>query len=212
MLCPTPSGLYFLNGSSAKQRATFSAKEYCEHARNMLTEYTDARRKIEDKLEHLEGQRAELATQLANVKALPVLAKDRAHIAEAEEQLRRLREVRETKKYRDEIAPIKEAELKRLELLLVMEAKYVLKQAESVKANKKRLEDSLAALETARDFARGFRVIGCGATNMIIHMLLKTLIFCQWTPSGICSWRVSKKVFLTRLMLSVVSSRRIQSL
>ena len=176
-----------------------------------MTEYTDARRKIEDKLEHLEGQRAELATQLANVKALPVLAKDRAHIAEAEEQLRRLREVRETKKYRDEIAPIKE-ELKRLEHLLVMEAKYVLKQAESVKANKKRLEDSLVALETARHFARAFRVIGCGATNMIIHMLLKTLIFCQWTPSGICSWRVSKKVFLTRLMLSVVSSRRIQSL
>ena len=93
MLCPTPSVLYFLNRSSAKQRATFSA--------NMLTEYTDARRKIEDKVEHLEGQRAELATQLANVKSLPVVSKNRAHIAEVEEQLRRLREVRETKKYRD---------------------------------------------------------------------------------------------------------------
>ena len=122
-------------------------------------------------MEHLEGQRAGLETQVANVKCLPGLVKDRARIAEVKKELHRLEEEyaeneeRESKKYKEEMAIIEE-DLKRQDLSLVSEAKHVLTLQETVKANEETRKNSWTGLETARDFVCGFNVIGCGGNEL----------------------------------------------
>ena len=73
VLCP--SELFFLNHSSAKESAVFSAKDTCERDSKTLTEYNDVQRDLKDKLDELEGRRVTFETQVENVDSLPALVK-----------------------------------------------------------------------------------------------------------------------------------------
>ena len=129
MLCL--SEFYFLNRSSAKQSANSSDELTCDHDKNTLIEYKDMVKVLENKLVDLEERRAGLETQVANVQYLPMLVQGRTRIEELKEELHREEEEyaanlkRESKNHREEIKIIEE-DSKRQEILLVLEAQYVL--------------------------------------------------------------------------------------
>ena len=124
------TGLFFLNWSLAKESVVISDAETCERDRETLTEFKVESKQLKEKLLLLEGQRADLQTQVENVHSLPGLAKDRARIEDAEKRLRRLEEIYEEKmehasqKHRDQIAKVNK-ELERQVGLFEQECKHV---------------------------------------------------------------------------------------